>query len=224
MTPSCDLLVITDGRLDYLRETVASARAHLPAALIDRRWMFDDTGDSEHRQALRAEFPDFDHIDGGPRQGFGGAIQSAWAQLLEHSIADNVFHLEQDFTFNRPVDLEDMMMTLQHEPHLAQIALRRQPWNPAEEAAGGVVEVAPDDFTECHGPWGVWLEHRRFFTTNPSVYRRSLMERCWPDGARSEGVFSAELFAAGAGCGYWGSRVSGEAVHHIGHERIGVGY
>lgn len=222
----CDLLVITDGRLDYLRETVASAHEQLPESAIGRRWMFDDTGDEHHRRQLAEEFPEFIHLGRQHRQGFGGAISAAWADLLANSTAGFVFHLEQDFTFTRPLDLTALMMTLADEAHLVQLALRRQPWNEAERAVGGIVEQHPGDYTERRGTWGTWLEHRRFFTTNPSLYRRSLMGEGWPTGEHSEGHFGIGLLERHPEWrfAFWGSRDSGEAVHHIGHERIGTGY
>lgn len=226
MTFECDLLVITDGRMDYLRETVASAADMLPESAIGRRWMFDDTGDERHRRQLAREFPQFIHLGRQHRQGFGGAISAAWSDLLACSTAGYVFHLEQDFTFNRPVDLTAMMLTLADEGHLVQLALRRQPWNLDERAAGGIVEQRPHEYTDCRGAWGSWLEHRLFFTTNPSLYRRSLMGEGWPTGEYSEGRFGIGLLERHPDWrfAYWGARDSGEAVRHIGHQRIGTGY
>lgn len=221
-----DLLVITDGRTEYLRDVVASAAVNMDRELIGERWMYDDTGDAEHRAFLAAEFPEFRHINAGPRQGFGGAIRAAWAQMLEHSDAGQIFHLEQDFTFNRPVELAEMSLTLDDNPYLVQLALRRQPWNPDEVAAGGIVEQHPDDYVDKTGPFGSWLEHRRFFTTNPCLYARPLMLEGWPHGNDSEGRFGLGLLEQDPSrrFGFWGARASGEAVAHIGHHRVGVGY
>jgi len=226
------LLVITDGRGDYLERTVASAEEMLVGPIAER-WMYDDSDDDEHREWLRGRFPQFRHFDAGPRQGFGGAIRAAWARLLAESDARFVFHLEADFTFNLPVDLTWMRDTLEDRPYLAQLALLRQPWNPAERAAGGIVQMHPDDYTQVVGSRGAaWLEHRRHFTTNPCMYRRALMETGWPAGGESEGRFGLGLFALGfdgvAGadvrCGYWGTWNSPPWVHHIGDERAGCGY
>lgn len=222
------LLIITDGREDYLRQTVPSARSHLVGPITERV-MYDDTGDDTYRDQLRAEYPDFTHINAGPRQGFGGAIRSAWAHLAWHSQAQYVFHLEQDFTFNRQVDLDMMRLVLVDQPNLVQLALRRQAWNDVEKAAGGVVECQPDEYSERDCPCGCgasWLEHRLFFTTNPSLYRMDLVRKHpWPRSDRSEGKFTAELVKSPkVRFGYWGARDSGEWVRHIGKERAGVGY
>lgn len=219
------LLVITDGREDYLRDTIASARANLDGPITERL-MFDDTGDDTYRDQLRAEYPDFRHINAGPRAGFGGAIRGAWAHLAWHSRARYVFHLEADFTFNRPVPLADMALVLEGNPHLVQLALRRQPWNDTERAAGGIVECHPDDYTDRTDGQHEWLEHRRFWTTNPSLYRTDLVRKHpWPRADQSEGRFGLELTnSPKVRFGYWGARHSGEWVTHIGHDRAGVGY
>jgi hypothetical protein len=196
------LLLISDGRDEYLQRT---------------------------RTSLVEMLPRFDHVihvdDREHRLGFAGAIQEGWRQVLETD-ARYVFHLEQDFTFNRPVDVAGMATVLQARPHLAQLALRRQPWNDAERAAGGIVEQHPDDYVERSlGPYR-WLEHRRFFTTNPCLYRTWICRQGWPDGADSEGRFGIRLLETKpeARFGYWGARDSGEAVTHIGEHRAGNGY
>jgi hypothetical protein len=225
------ILVMTDGRAAYLRKCLTSAYEHLlydyglQPDQVAELWMHDDTGDDEYRARLAAEYPGFEQIGRGPRRGFGGAIQRAWRVLAARSSADYVFHLEQDFVLTRSVDLDAMAEVLQNHPSLMQLALRRQPWNEAERAAGGIVEQHPDDYREVEWRGHAWLEHRRFFTTNPSLYRRSLCSLGWPTGAQSEGRFGLSLFWYGDKvCGFWGARDSGEWVEHIGHERVGVGY
>lgn len=220
------LLVMTDGR-EHIFDVIPSAEAALPAELISERWIHDDSGDPVFAARLRHQFPDYRVISTAGRSGFGGAIRSAWEALRRNSSAPFVFHLEDDFTFNRPVDLAGMIWLLEQDPHLVNMALRRQPWNNAERAAGGVVEQHPDAYHECERfPERLqWLEHRLFFTTNPGIYRRRLLFTGWPEGAESEGRFSHQLLADPAvRFGYFGARDSGEAVHHIGAERKGTGY
>lgn len=221
---SVALLVITDGRRDCVAQTIPSARANLVGP-VTRKVIYDDSGDEGHHDWLADTFPDFElfaHPMG--RQGFGGAIRTAWSYLAAGD-EDHVFHLEDDFVFNRTVRLDDMALVLDNYPYLIQLALRRQPWNEEERAAGGIVESHPDDFAEMTWNGHTWLEHRRFFTTNPCLYRRSLCTEQWPDGEHSEGRFGQRLIERpSARFGYWGARASGEWVAHVGHERVGVGY
>lgn len=218
------LLVITDGRDDVLAQTMASLRAALSGP-ITRRVLYDDTGDPDHRADLTDHYPAFEVIQHpAGRQGFGGAIRTAWRHL--HGISERfIFHAEDDFILNRPLDLRPLMAVLDARPHLAQIVLKRQPWNPQEMAAGGIIEQHPDDYTESFMGDAVWTEHRRFFSTNPSIYRRSLTQRRWPEGEYSEGHFSMDLFAdPDTRCAFWGRRDDPPLVHHVGKERVGLGY
>lgn len=223
------LLVMTDGR-DHIFETLPTAEAFLVGP-VSEVWIHDDSGDPERGEKLRRVFPHARVVQTAGRSGFGGAIRSAWDALRLGSSAPFVFHLEDDFRLFRIVELARMAEVLQLRPELVQLALRRQPWNAEELAAGGIVELHPGDFedrtTRLHdGTEAEWLAHRRFFTTNPSLYRTDLLGREWPDGAHSEGRFSIELFASNPDrvAGYWGSRSSGEWCEHIGHQRVGTGY
>jgi hypothetical protein len=226
------VLVITDGRRDCITRTIPSAIERLHGDITEW-WIYDDSDDPRNRAWLAETWPTFEllwHPDG--RQGFGGAIRFAWDALREGSKADHIFHLEDDFTFNRDVDLDDVAKILGHYPEIAQIALRRQPWNDVEVAAGGVVEAQPEAYSERSGWLGdnrvvSWLEQRVFWTTNPSLFRRDLLDRFkWPDGHHSEGVFSRQIRDADPEnvFAYWGKRDSGEWVCHIGDHRSGTGY
>lgn len=225
------LLVITDGRHDCLRRTLDTASEFLVGPITERV-MFDDTGDENYRRQLRSEFPDFTHLGEPTRQGFGGAIRAAWRHVVS-TPGRFVFHVEGDFAFTRPIDLASMARLLDARPKLVQLALRRQPWNDDERAAGGIVEQHPESYSEHEWDGAYWLEHRRFFTTNPSLYRRSLCLEEWPEGPNSEGRFTHQLLNSGTVVGipgdairfgFWGARNSGEWVTHIGHERVGIGY
>jgi hypothetical protein len=222
------LVVFTDGRVDCIDQTIRSAAKNLHGS-ITTKLINDDSDDPEYRLWLRQNFEPLGFRLIPPaegRQGFGGAIRHAWAHLKSETREPFVFHLEDDFTFNRPVDLDAMAFTLVNHPNLVQLALRRQPWNDEESAAGGIVEQHPHDYTQLMDEHGAaWLEHRRFFTTNPSIYRRSLLQRTWPEGEHSEGLFTHDLLRSEkTRFAFWGHRNDDPWVTHIGHQRVGVGY
>jgi hypothetical protein len=73
------------------------------------------------------------------------------------------------------------------------VALKRQPWNAEECAAGGIVECHPDDFASATTRATCSPTHRRFFTTNPSVYPAALCAQGWPQVPQSEGMFTHRL-------------------------------
>ncbi|EFC78832.1 glycosyltransferase family 2 protein [Parafrankia sp. EUN1f] len=228
------VLIMTDGRDELLDRTLQSAQGHL-GGQVTRWFIHDDTGDGDHREDLRRRYPQAEVISASHhRAGFGGSIHRAWRWISLFSEADYVFHLEDDFILNRRVNLRAMARVLAACPHLAQLALRRQAWNADEVAAGGIVEQHPDDYVDAGDHDGNrWLEHRRFFTTNPCLYRRQLCTADWPTGAESEGRFGLGLLRGGlpwgvpgdrVRFGFWGARDSGEWVEHIGHQRAGTGY
>jgi hypothetical protein len=221
------VVCFTDGRTNLLRRTVASFDAMVTGPIIER-WIYDDSGNRKQREMLAARYPHWTLINhpSGERQGFGGAIETAWRHLARESVADWVFHLEDDFTFNRPLDTVAMCEVLAKRPKLAQMALRRQPWNHLERRHGGIVEQHPGDFvTHCDALDNVWLEHTRFFTTNPCIYPMALvLNHAWPEGAGSEGRFGVKLCQLGYNFAYWGPREDPPWVHHIGAERVGKDY
>jgi hypothetical protein len=230
---SVALLVVTDGRDDYLRQCVRSLQA-LDGS-IGERWMFDDTGDRTYRQELAVRYPEFQHINAGPRQGCAGAVQAAWGELSLGSTCSHILHVEQDFVFTRQVDLAAMASLLNRRPYLAQVALRRQPCNQPEQAAGGVVEQHPSWYTDQSDGGADWLEHRAFWTCNPCLYRRTLLRLGWPPhqpGRYSEDTFHRRLLADGTPevpgadvrYAYWGARDSGVWVRHVGVRRATKGH
>jgi hypothetical protein len=192
------LLLIEDGRHEALMHCLASLSEH-----VDHTFDHQVTVSDRHH-----------------RLGFAGAIREGWRRVLETD-ADYILHLEQDFIFTRTIPVDAMIRVLAAHPHLVQMALMRQPVNAEERLAGGVLER--------HGPYtsvrvggDTWREHRYYFTTNPSIYPRRVVERGWPDGPGSEGRFGIDLYATDPDlrAAYWGD---GVWVEHIG-VRAGVGY
>lgn len=193
---SIALLCIADGRHEYHAASYASLLEHAPK--FDQYIFVND-----HDHEL----------------GFAGAIQFGWSQVE----TDYLLHWEADFTVDRPFPVGDMVAVLEAHPHLVQLALLRQPWNEAEQAAGGIVQLHEHDYSPVTRSGAPLLEHRRFVTTNPAVWPRRVIERGWPSGAGSEGRFAIDLFAdPNLRAAFWGS---GEPwCEHIGHVRSGRGY
>jgi hypothetical protein len=194
-------LVIDDGREDYLSRCMASASRSLPVETMRLVLVTDPAHEL----------------------GFAGAIQEGWERVL-HTGCDWVFHVESDFLFTRLVELHRMIGLLQRRPYLAQVALKRQPWNDQEKRHGGIVECYPHDFFECRDGDVTWTEHGRFFTTNPSVYSTALCRVGWPQVKHSEGIFTHQLLDQGRRFAFWGGKLDQPRVEHIGVQRAGNGY
>lgn len=233
MNKTIAIVIIGDGRDEYLKRCVPSLQ-HVTGNITER-WMYDDTGNQAYRNSLQVRYPEWRHINGGPRQGCAGAFQQVWSQVAAGTRADYIFIVEQDFEFHRHIDLDAMGRLLRERPYLAEVALRRQPWNEIEKAAGGIVESHPDWYIDMHDHGMDWLEHGAFFTTNCPLFRTSLLQVPWPahrPGCYSEGTFHQTLMRDGipgvpgsqVRYAYWGSRDSGTWVEHIGVNRAGTGY
>lgn len=195
------LMVITDGRWDYLRQTIESADKMLDCEFT-RRIIVDDSG--EQREL---DFPGYRIVRSGVRRGLAGAIQMGWSFI---GGCDYVFHLEDDFIFPAPVPVMDMIGVLEQHDDLAQMALLRQPWSPQEHEAGGIVAMNPDDYIDHDG----WIEHSRLFTFNPCVYPRRIATL-----AGTESQVTERLLAHGYRFGYYGARTDAPRCCHIGYRR-----
>jgi hypothetical protein len=197
------LLVIDDGREDYLARCLASVSEQFP--FFNRTVHIDDT-----QHAL----------------GFAGAVQEGWRQVLDTG-CDYVVHVESDFLFNERVPLMDMIAVLEANPYLTQMTLLRQAWNDVEKAAGGIVQACPEQFEEITRDGHTWTETRRWiFSTNPSVYPVELCRRGFPDPPESEGRFGGMLYRDRPECksAFWGGKFDPPKVTHIGGVRTGGGY
>lgn len=235
--------VYTDGRYDCIEKTVRSLRKHLKLPKGPHRFIiFNDSDDALYRQWLYQKYtggPDWAEgewawsvISAPRRRGFAGTINNAW-QLLAHTpdgygkeLPDWVWHHEDDMVLLADVEVERMQRIMNQQPGIVQMALRRQAWSDDEKEAGGVIEADPSAYIDCEQDHEHWLEHRKFFTTNPSLYRRALCGMGWPEQAQSEGIFGLTLFVRNpALCSaYWGAREDPPLVDHIGETRKGHGY
>ncbi len=198
------LMVITDGRWDYLQRTLESAAQCLDYPFA-QRLLVDDSGESVGFR------PDgFDMVRNLPRRGLAGAIQSGWDHLNEN--IDYVFHLEDDFIFPDVVDVELMIELLEYEPELAQVALLRQPWSPEEQQAGGIYGIDRDRFKQKYG----FVEQSHLFTFNPCVYPIAIA-RDYRAGLEAE--LTADLLKDDWRFGYLGELGDEPRTIHIGVRR-----
>lgn len=195
------VLLIHDGRRDYRDRTMASAKEMVP--------------EPDHF----VEIDDSDH-----ELGFAGAIAEGWRRIAKTD-AEYMLHLEGDFLFEAPVPVDRMIGLLDRTAALAQVVLKRQAWNDAEKAAGGIVELHPDDFRQRTDRGDVYTEHRKFWSTNPSVYSTGFCHQGWPQVPVSEGMFTHRLLEdPDVRFALWGAKHDPPRVTHIGDERTGHGY
>lgn len=203
--------VLTTGDRSTLADTVQSIDANVSGPI--------------GRKVILVDGDTLPSIDGwetvrlGRRLGYAKAVRAAHKVLLG-SGQQWVFWSEDDFTFDRPVDLCDMQVAMNADSALLQVSLMRQAWYDHELVAGGVVAADPRSFTKHP----THLSHRAYWTQNPHLCRRMLLaEHVWPSGRDSERRFADLVFGGrGTRAGIWGD--GSPWVTHIGNERAGHGY
>lgn len=223
--PTFGLVIITNGRREWIERTVASLEKHVGP--FDARLICDDSGDSGYGDWLRQTFPDFT-IDAHRHMGHGRAVRHALGAAVRLPV-EWVFFCEDDMEFERDVDLRAIANVLRDRPHISQMVIKRQAWFVPELEAGPTVidRFDPASFTDHDdGNGHAWLEHRLFYSLNPHLVRRTFLRRHhWQGIPNSEHHFSRRLFRDKAlAAGMWGKRTDGPWVQHIGLERTGTGY
>lgn len=207
------LVIITDGRQACISETVPSMNKNLDYKFYEKI-IINDSADIRYHQYLMSNYPDFRIVSHETRRGLAGAVQSAWASVSPNS--DYVFHLEDDFLFNKQIIIEDLISLLESNPHLVQMALVRAPVNPPEEEVGGFVFQHLADYSQKNK----FFEHGRLFTLNPCLYPMSTVQMGWPDhGGESEFTSKVHSINNDYRFGFYGDIHDKPLVTHIGGRR-----
>lgn len=205
------LCVISDGRYEYLEQALDSIRANFEP--FDYTIFVDDSANDP--AATRSSFDcSIFHPE---RRGLAASVQSAWLEATRVG-ADFLFHAEEDFTYNGPVDVDRMANCLRRLPHLCQLVLKRQPWSPEEIAAGGQMETNPTAYTERITSCGRFTEHRTLFSLNPSLIPRRVFAMGWPSGNEA-GMTEVLNASPGNRFAYWGGKADPPRCTHIGARR-----
>jgi len=212
--------IIDNKRPDLLDQTIKSLESNLDYNFFEKV-IIDDSGDAGYSRELNDIYGDRYTIwSHRVNMGLSGSIMSLWLLAKEHDV-DYVWHQEGDFTFNHCIDLELLKNILKQKPKLAQVALKRQPVNGDEASVGGFMEQKPDTYTEYSSEFlgAVWVEHRNFFTLNPCLYPRWVVDLGWQNGW-GEAEFSNLLFSdESVTCAFLHGVDHGPIVNHTGNYR-----
>jgi len=241
--PTITVVVHTGGtsenwstRKRYLVASLDSLTARLRGPIV-QRVVYSDWGD-EYRDELRAIVEPFGfYVAGEGHHGYTASMGRMWRYLAKRAVGEYVFQAEDDFEYVRDVDLAPMIDTLRVNPDLQQIALLRDAFYQDEKETGGILGWPEPAFSKQGWKGHYRLEHRLFFTANPSLFRRSLTETPWPTDEQSRRVLgrrpdqspSSEtafgrlvLADPKKRVAFWGA--GEEWIRHIGAVRAGVGY
>lgn len=221
--PGVTLIVHTDGRRDCIERAIPSLRENVTGNFT-KRVIYDDSGDPAYKRWLALTFPDFYVVGPAGRLGQAGSMRAMWRYLDVRCDSDWVFAVEDDFLYDRPVDLGPMIEAMDADPKLAQMALLRGKYFARELEGEGMMPPWPDESFELqnHRPHP-YLTHRNFFTFNPCLFRRSLTSVPMPGRKAETGITDILKADPEVRFGLWGS---GEPwITHIGHYRMAdVGY
>jgi len=204
-------VVLTTGDRPTLAETITSIDQQVTGPIGRRIICVDGT--------TLPRFDGWETVQLGAGLGYTAATAAARRVALQ-SGQPWVFWSEDDFTFDRAVDLTAMQAEMDAHPDLAQLSLMRQAWYADELAAGGIVAANPNAFTRR----GNHLTHRAYWAQNPHLCRRITLTRPWPTVGGSERAFWCQLFASDpdVNCGVWGDGTPW--VTHTGTDHAGHGY
>ncbi len=207
------LVVITDGRQACIEQTINRFNEVINYSFFEKL-IINDSGDPRYHDFLINRFPDFNVVSHEQRRGLAGAVQSAWASVNPE--VDYVFHLEDDFVFNKSIDINHMAFLLRTNPQLVQMALVRASVNPPEEAVGGFVFQHLEDYSQKED----YFQHGRLFTLNPCLYPMSTIKMGWPDhGGESEFTTKVHSIDKDYRFGFYGNIYDEPLVTHIGGRR-----
>jgi hypothetical protein len=212
-----------EDRVSYLRRSLASLAERVRGPIV-QRVIYSDWGHARKAEldAIAAEHG-FYVVGPERHRGYTASAQLLWRYLDARVRADFIFLTEDDFVYERDVDLEPFLDTLEANPQLRQVALLRDPY-PSEVERGGVLGWPAESFElrdagNGHGR----LEHRNFWTMNPSLMRRSIAKMPWPSQSSSErGFGDAVLRDPDARGALWGTGEPG--ITHIGATRAASAY
>ena len=209
------------ARREYLRQSLTSLNANITGPIV-QRVIYSDWGDAApDLPDIAAEYGFY--VAGEGHHGYTGSMRRMWSYLAKRAKGDYIFATEDDFLYPQPVDLEPLITTLRDNSYLAQIALLRDAFYQDERETGGILGWPEPAFRKVGNNGTTRLEHRLFWTCNPSVFRRSITARPWPHGKHSETLFGKELMAnQNTRFAFWGG--GEELTKHIGAVRAGVGY
>jgi len=207
------LVVITDGRQSCIEQTIDRFNEVINYSFFEKL-IINDSGDPRYHDFLVNRFPEFNVVSHEQRRGLAGAVQSAWSSVNPE--IDYVFHLEDDFLFNKSIDIAHMSFLLKTNPQLVQMALVRASVNPPEEEVGGFVFQHLEDYSQKED----YFQHGRLFTLNPCLYPMSTVKMGWPDhGGESEFTTKVHSIDKDYRFGFYGNIYDEPLVTHIGGRR-----
>ena len=218
--------ILGNGRRGYIERTIASWLANL-AKKPKHSYIFDDSGDPAHVKWLEDNYgKDFVVVpisDGVAGQAI--AIQKIFDTLRELDV-DYFLGIEEDWMLFRPLDVDEIIDALCANPHIAQMRVPRTVWHSDYhrldlDAGSLLIYHLNDDKAQLVAKRNHWYEtrgHFYFWSHNPSVFHRNVLDNKYPQTQSHEYDFGIQLLKreAKATVGFWAQNPYDAYITHIG--------
>lgn len=173
------VIVINDGRNNYLQRTLESLSANVffPEGSEVEGLIIDDwPGNSRQKRNdwfladLAIKFG-FTLVLNHENLGINKTVQKAWS-LVPDDI-DFIWHQENDFEYLDKINVGEMAQAME-DKNIFHVALLRQPWYDQEKKLGGIYQCAPEEYFESNVHGVDLVLHKRHFTHNPGLYPKRI--------------------------------------------------
>lgn len=203
---SVTVCITSCGRLDLLAETLAAFRRHNTGG---RYLLSEDSTDPAVIATLRSTYPEMTVLSGEQRLGLMGSIDRLYSRVE----TPYIFHLEDDWAFDGPVNWNAAIACLEQRPEIANVSVRdiheikekyRTRSDPATIAGTEFRVMRRDAHPESFG-----------WSSNPGLITRALYAQYAPFGRAIHDRMSGIIKADGKTLAYLLPGVA----RHIGQER-----
>lgn len=210
------VLFFTDGRDQYTERMMESLHTNVVFPFPAYKILMVDNPDQDRdfTEGLKEKYS-IDQVIYCYKERWGifEAVQLAWRNIPED--CNYVWHQENDFLFNEPVNIEAFVRVLQNKL-IHQVALLRQAWYDDEVKSGGIFQNNPKAYRRANIAGIPLVVHREYFTHNPCLYRKSVIKHF--EGYTEYSIM--KHLPSGGWCAFYGSLTDAPRVTHIGSEKV----
>lgn len=221
--------ILGNGRRGYLERTIASWEANLIDA-PKYRYIFDDSGNPQYIRWLQQKYGDrFSIVPvSNGSAGHVAAINKIFSTLSEVD-TEYFLGIEEDWMLFRPLSVKDIMNELSKNKDTLQIRIPRTVWHSDYhklDLYGGSIlrhqiknlKNESVEFINGKNPWYKIRSSFYFWSHNPSVFHKNILNESYDDTKTHEYDFGIKLLSKypNASIGFWAANVYDGYITHIG--------
>jgi len=221
--PKVTMLIFTTSRYDYLEQmlhtfykNVDTSQVALHTLLIDD---YPQRRDEERLMQLIRMYGVDQWIFNDENIGYAKSWERAWKTV--HADTDYIWHQEEDFCYDEPVDMLDLIAAFEESPiELTQLVLKRQVWFESNDWVKDVNEGRGG--TEVEYGDRRMIISQRMFNANPCLYKRWVIEEDYPFAPQETiGAILKERYPERYSA-FYGGRLDAPRCMHIGDVTRGI--